>query len=186
MGKESKPQIVDINGSIKFPEVRGLPSNAVKFYPLFIVNYPSASDGVVEVDCFTIEDVTSEFETTEVKNKAVKLETDVNGINASVSTIKSITDKSDNPMTLRCKVNYSAFNTEDYGEIYLHGLNSNKTPADVDGVCRWMDQDVTLPKVMYNPNGFAPLKHVIFMVFDKNSRKWLMCWEEKSDTGIRT
>lgn len=184
--KEARPAITDIHGAIKFPSVRALPQGTTKFFPMFIVNYSDNTDGIAEVDCLVLEDATAEFETAEVKNKTVKLETDVNGINASVRTIKSITDKSDNPMTLRCKVNYSAFNTEDYGEIYLHGLNSNKTPADVDGVCRWMDQDVTLPKVMYNPNGFAPLKHVIFMVFDKNSRKWLMCWEEKSDTGTRT
>ena len=184
--KEARPAITDMHGAIKFPSVRALPQGTTKFFPMFIVNYSDNTDGIAEVDCLVLEDATAEFETAEVKNKTVKLETDVNGINASVRTIKSITDKSDNPMTLRCKVNYSAFNTEDYGEIYLHGLNSNKTPADVDGVCRWMDQDVTLPKVMYNPNGFAPLKHVIFMVFDKNSRKWLMCWEEKSDTGTRT
>lgn len=184
--KEARPAITDIHGAIKFPSVRALPQGTTKFFPMFIVNYSDNTDGIAEVDCLVLEDATAEFETAEVKNKTVKLETDVNGINASVRTIKSITDKSDNPMTLRCKVNYSAFNTEDYGEIYLHGLNSNKTPADVDGICRWMDQDVTLPKVMYNPNGFAPLKHVIFMVFDKNSRKWLMCWEEKSDTGTRT
>ena len=136
MGKESRPQIIDINGAVKFPAVRGLPSNAVKFHPLFIVNYPAASDGIVEVDCFTLEDVTAEFETTDLKNKNVKLETDINGINASVTTIKSITDKSDNPMTLQVRVNYSAFNTENPGEIYLHGMNSDKSPADVDGVCR--------------------------------------------------
>lgn len=103
---------------------------------MFIVNYNGGRDGIVEVDSLILEDATSEFERTDLKNKSVKLEADVNGVNASVRVIKSITDKSDNPMTLQCKVNYSAFNTENKGEIYLHGLSSNKTPADVDGVCR--------------------------------------------------
>lgn len=185
-GKRERNQITDINGSIKFPYVKGLPSNTVKFYPLFIVNYPVANDGIVEVDCFTIEDVTSQFETTELKNKTVKLETNVNGIDASVKTIKSITDKSDNPMILQCKVNYSAFNTENLGEVYIHGLNSNKAPADVDGICRWMNQDVTLPKTMFDPEKQIPPKTVVFMVYDKNARKWYMIWEEKSDTGSKT
>lgn len=186
MGKEARNQITDINGSIKFPAVRGLPANAVKFHPLFIVNYPAATDGIVEIDCFTIEDVTSEFETTDLKCKNVKMEADLNGINLSVNTIKTITDKADNPMTLQCKVNYSAFSTENLGEVYVHGLSSNKVPADIDGVCRWLNEDITLPKTMFDPQKQAPSKTVMFMVFDKNARKWFMVWEEKSDTGTST
>lgn len=151
-----------------------MPQGTTKFFPMFIVNYSDNTDGIAEVDCLVLEDATAEFETAEVKNKTVKLETDVNGIDASVRTIKSITDKSDNPMTLQCKVNYSAFNTENKGEVYVHGLNSNKTPADVDGVCRWMDQDITLPKTMFDPQKQIPAKTVVFMVYDKDARKWYM------------
>ena len=184
--KEARPAITDIHGSTKFPAVKGLPSGTVKFFPMFIVNYNGGRDGIVEVDSLILEDATSEFERTDLKNKSVKLEADVNGVNASVRVIKSITDKSDNPMTLQCRVNYSAFNTENKGEIYLHGLSSNKAPADVDGVCRWMDQDITLPKTMFDPEKQAPSKTVMFMVFDKNARKWFMVWEEKADTGAST
>ena len=183
--KEARPAVTDMHGAIKFPAVKGLPSGTVKFHPMFIVNYDKGKDGIVEVDSLILEDATSEFERTDLKNKTVKLETDVNGINASVRTIKSITDKSDNPMTLQCKVNYSAFNTENKGEVYVHGLNSNKTPADVDGVCRWMDQDITLPKTMFDPQKQIPAKTVVFMVYDKDARKWYMIWEENLD-GTKT
>ena len=42
---------------------------------------------------------------------------------------------STNPMTLVAKVNYSAYENPNEGEIYLHGLDSNRNPADVDGTC---------------------------------------------------
>lgn len=42
---------------------------------------------------------------------------------------------STNPMTLVAKVNYSDFNTSNDGEVYLHGLNDKRNPADVDGIC---------------------------------------------------
>ena len=102
---------------------------------MFIVNY-SNSNGTVEVDSCYLEDVTAEFEVAEMKNKTVKLETDMNGINASVSTIKTITDKSDNPMTLKCKVNYNTYRDRHEGDLYVYGLNQNKSPGDVDGICR--------------------------------------------------
>ena len=54
----------------------------------------------------------------------------------SVSSIKTITDMSVNPMTLQAKVNYSSYSDENIGEIYLHGLNDNRKPDDVDGKCK--------------------------------------------------
>lgn len=144
---------------------------------MFIVNY-SAGNGIAEIDGMILEDATEDFQMAELKKKAVKLETDVNGINASVSTIKTITDMSNNPMTLVAKVNYSAFNTVNDGEFYLHGLDTNRNPADVDGTCMWLGQKTALPKTMFNPNGKVPEETVIYIVRNKADNKWWSVWNK--------
>ena len=180
--KSSRAAINDIHGVQQYPAVIGLPAGTVKFKPMFIVNYVN-SNGIVEVDSCYLEDVTAEFEVAEMKNKTVKLETDMNGINASVSTIKTITDKSDNPMTLKCKVNYNTYRDRHEGDLYVYGLNENKSPGDVDGICRWLNADVTLPKGSFNPEKQIPPKIPVFMMFDRNLREWNMVWDEINDEG---
>ena len=101
---------------------------------MFIVNY-KAGNGVALVDGWILEDVTEQFAISSMEYKASQIETTVNGINANVTTIKTYTDMSTNPMTLVAKVNYSNFDTSNDGEFYLHGLNDKRNPADVNGIC---------------------------------------------------
>lgn len=116
------------------PAVQAFPTGAVKFRPMFIVNY-KAGNGVALVDGWILEDVTEQFAISSMEYKASQIETTVNGINANVTTIKTYTDMSTNPMTLVAKVNYSNFDTSNDGEVYLHGLNDKRNPADVNGIC---------------------------------------------------
>lgn len=102
-----------------------------------MVNYSDdgKGNGIAEVDGWILEDATEDYAITELKYQTAKIETDVGKINASVTTIKTITDMSNNPMVLAAKVNYSTFDGANEGEFYLHGLDANKKPADVDGSC---------------------------------------------------
>lgn len=137
MSTTAKDEIsVNVNGVKKVitPAVTAFPKNAVYFRPMFIVNY-SGGNGIALVDGWILEDVTEQFGISELKHKASQIETNVNGINANVTTIKTYTDMSSNPITLVAKANYSAYDTPNEGEVYLHGLNDKRNPADVDGKC---------------------------------------------------
>ena len=101
---------------------------------MFIVNY-NDGDGTALVDGWILEDVTDKFAISDIEYKASQIETTVNGIDANVTTIKTYTEMSSNPMTLVAKANYSAYDTFNQGEVYLHGLDSNRNPANVDGKC---------------------------------------------------
>ena len=119
-----------------------------------------------------LEDVTDQFAISDLEYKSSQIETTVNGIDLNVKTIKTYTDMSTNPMTLVAKVNYSAYETPNQGEIYLHGLDSNRNPADVNGTCIWNSKTVSLPKVMINPNGSVPDGQVIYLVRNISDSKW--------------
>ena len=119
-----------------------------------------------------LEDVTDQFAISDLEYKSSQIETTVNGIDLNVKTIKTYTDMSTNPMTLVAKVNYSAYETPNQGEIYLHGLDSNRNPADVNGTCIWNNKTVSLPKVMINPNGSVPDGQVIYLVRNISDSKW--------------
>lgn len=167
------------------PAVQAFPANSVKFRPMFIVNY-SDGNGVALVDGWILEDVTEQFAISSMEYKASQIETTVNGINANVTTIKTYTDMSTNPMTLVAKANYSAFDTSNEGEIYLHGLNDKRNPADVNGICIWNGVKTNLPKVMYNPNGKVPDGEVIFMVRNISNNKWWSIWKEVAQDNTVT
>lgn len=164
------------------PAVVAFPSTAVKFRPMFIVNYNSGN-GIALVDGWMLEDVTDQFAISDLEYKSSQIETTVNGIDLNVKTIKTYTDMSTNPMTLVAKVNYSAYETPNQGEIYLHGLDSNRNPADVNGTCIWNSKTVSLPKVMINPNGSVPDGQVIYLVRNISDSKWWSVWEEVDDAG---
>ena len=165
------------------PAVQAFPANSVKFRPMFIVNY-SGGNGIALVDGWILEDVTDQFAISDLEYKSSQIETTVNGIDLNVKTIKTYTDMSTNPMTLVAKVNYSAYENPNEGEIYLHGLDSNRNPADVDGTCIWNSKTVSLPKVMINPNGSVPDGQVIYLVRNISDSKWWSVWEEVNDAGI--
>lgn len=167
------------------PAVQAFPANSVKFRPMFIVNY-SGGNGVALVDGWILEDVTEQFAISSMEYKASQIETTVNGINANVTTIKTYTDMSTNPMTLVAKANYSAFDTSNEGEIYLHGLNDKRNPANVDGKCIWNGVKTTLPKVMFNPNGKVPDGEVIFIVRNISNNKWWSVWKEVAQDNTVT
>lgn len=164
------------------PAVVAFPSTAVKFRPMFIVNY-KAGNGIALVDGWILEDVTDQFAISDLEYKSSQIETTVNGIDLNVKTIKTYTDMSTNPMTLVAKVNYSEYATPNQGEIYLHGLDSNRNPADVNGTCIWNSKTVSLPKVMINPNGSVPDGQVIYLVRNISDSKWWSVWEEVDDAG---
>ena len=164
------------------PAVVAFPSTAVKFRPMFIVNYNSGN-GIALVDGWMLEDVTDQFAISDLEYKSSQIETTVNGIDLNVKTIKTYTDMSTNPMTLVAKVNYSAYENPNQGEIYLHGLDSNRNPADVNGTCIWNSKTVSLPKVMINPNGSVPDGQVIYLVRNISDSKWWSVWEEVDDAG---
>lgn len=165
------------------PAVQAFPANSVKFRPMFIVNY-SGGNGIALVDGWILEDVTDQFAISDLEYKSSQIETTVNGIDLNVKTIKTYTDMSTNPMTLVAKVNYSAYENPNEGEIYLHGLDSNRNPADVNGTCIWNSKTVSLPKVMINPNGLVPDGQVIYLVRNISDSKWWSVWEEVNDAGI--
>lgn len=64
---------------------------------------------------------------------------------------------------LGMKINYSAFNTSDSGEVYIHGF-TNEVAADVDGYVYWNDVRRTVPKGMINPNAIVPYNRYIYIV----------------------
>lgn len=167
------------------PAVQAFPTGAVKFRPMFIVNY-KAGNGVALVDGWILEDVTEQFAISSMEYKASQIETTVNGINANVTTIKTYTDMSTNPMTLVAKVNYSNFDTSNDGEVYLHGLNDKRNPADVNGICIWNGVKTSLPKVMFNPNGKVPDGEIIFMVRNISDNKWWSVWKEVAEDNTVT
>lgn len=167
------------------PAVQAFPTGAVKFRPMFIVNY-KAGNGVALVDGWILEDVTEQFAISSMEYKASQIETTVNGINANVTTIKTYTDMSTNPMTLVAKVNYSNFDTSNDGEVYLHGLNDKRNPADVNGICIWNGVKTSLPKVMFNPNGKVPDGEIIFMVRNISDNKWWSIWKEVAEDNTVT
>lgn len=164
------------------PAVIAFPSAAVKFRPVFIVNF-NGGNGIALADGWMLEDVTDQFAISDLEYKSSQIETTVNGIDLNVKTIKTYTDMSTNPMTLVAKVNYSAYATANDGEIYLHGLDSNRNPADVNGTCIWNSKTVSLPKVMINPNGSVPDGQVIYLVRNISDSKWWSVWEEVDDAG---
>lgn len=164
------------------PAVVAFPSAAVKFRPVFIVNF-NGGNGIALADGWMLEDVTDQFAISDLEYKSSQIETTVNGIDLNVKTIKTYTDMSTNPMTLVAKVNYSAYETPNQGEIYLHGLDSNRNPADVNGTCIWNNKTVSLPKVMINPNGSVPDGQVIYLVRNISDSKWWSVWEEVDDAG---
>ena len=164
------------------PAVVAFPSTAVKFRPMFIVNY-KAGNGIALVDGWILEDVTDQFAISDLEYKSSQIETTVNGIDLNVKTIKTYTDMSTNPMTLVAKANYSDYSTPNDGEFYLHGLNDKRNPADVDGICIWNGVKTNLPKVMFNPNGKVPDGEIIFMVRNISDSKWWSVWEEVNDAG---
>lgn len=176
VSRTARSAITNLNGQILFPEVKAFPENAVKFKPMFIVNY-SVGNGTAQVDGYILEDATEDFQMAELTSKTVKLETDITGINASVSSIKTITDMSTNPITLVAKVNYSAYATPNPGEFYLHGLDNNRAPADIDGVCLWQGTKQVLPKTMFNPNGKVPEETPIYIVRNIADNKWWSIWK---------
>ena len=167
------------------PAVQAFPAGAVKFRPMFIVNY-KAGNGVALVDGWILEDVTEQFAISSMEYKASQIETTVNGINANVTTIKTYTDMSTNPMTLVAKANYSAYDTPNEGEFYLHGLNDKRNPADVNGTCIWNGVKTSLPKVMFNPNGKVPDGEIIFMVRNISDNKWWSIWKEVAEDNTVT
>lgn len=167
------------------PAVQAFPTGAVKFRPMFIVNYKTGN-GVALVDGWILEDVTEQFAISSMEYKASQIETTVDGINANVTTIKTYTDMSTNPMTLVAKVNYSAYDTPNDGEIYLHGLNDKRNPADVNGTCIWNGVKTNLPKVMFNPNGKVPDGEIIFMVRNISDNKWWSIWKEVAEDNTVT
>lgn len=116
------------------------------------------------------EDVNQAIE--EVKTKTSEIKSSVDGITANVTTIKTQTDMSTNPMTLVAKPNFSAYETENEGEVFLHGLDNNRNPANVDGKCIWNNQLVALPKVMFNPNKIVADGIPIYMVRNIADKKW--------------
>ena len=63
---------------------------------------------------------------------------------------------------LGIKVNYSAFGTDNPGEVYLHGFDNAGDPADVNGFIYYQDQRLTVNKRMVNPaavlDGFLVLE----------------------------
>ena len=61
------------------------------------------------------------------------------------------------------KINYSAFNTSDSGEMYIHGY-SNGVPADINGYIYWNNIKRTVPKKMINPNAVLPYNKYIYIV----------------------
>lgn len=125
-----------VNGVKKIitPAVHAFPTNSVKFRPMFIVNYNNGN-GIALVDGWILEDATERFEISQLDYKASQIETNVNSINANVISIKTYTDMSSNPMTLAAKANYSEYDYPDQGEVFLHGLNEKRNPANVDGKC---------------------------------------------------
>lgn len=173
----ARPAITDISGNTIFKAVKAFPAETIKFRPMFLVNYDKGN-GIAQVDSYIIQDATEDYSITELKNKTTKLEADMNGVTASVTTIKTITDMSTNPMTLVAKPNYSSYSESDDGEIYLHGLNDKRNPADVDGKCIWNGTVTTLPKTIYNHNAKVPDDSIIFMVRNKVDNKWWSIWKE--------
>ena len=178
---KARNAIVDINGNTVFKAVSKLPDNTAKIVPVFIANFDNGN-GILEVDGYIYEDATEEYSVKKLKYKTSKLKTNVDNINMSVSSIKTITDMSVNPMTLQAKVNYSSYSDENIGEIYLHGLNDNRKPDDVDGKCKWNNEDITLPKTMYNPNGKVPDGIIIYIVRDISVNKWYSIWKDVEDS----
>lgn len=167
------------------PAVVAFPSTAVKFRPMFIVNYNSGN-GIALVDGWMLEDVTDQFAISDLEYKSSQIETTVNGIDLNVKTIKTYTDMSSNPMTLVAKVNYSAYDTPNEGEVYLHGLDEKRNPADINGACIWNGVKTTLPKVMFNPNGKVPDNEVIYIVRNISDAKWWSIWKEVKDDATFT
>lgn len=150
---------------------------------MFIVNFHQGN-GIALVDGWILEDVTEKIEVSQLEYKASQIETTVNGIDANVISIKTYTDMSSNPMTLAAKANYSAYDTPNQGEVYLHGLNDKRNPADIDGKCIWNTKTVSLPKVMFNPNSIVPDGVPVYMVRNIADNKWWSVWKETNDSII--
>lgn len=182
----SKTALPELNsgGKIIRPAVNAFPNGTVKFRPMFIVNYQNGN-GIALVDYCTVTDVTDQFNIKELNYKTTTLEAKNGEINAAVENIKTFTQISNNPISLVAKVNYSSYDGPNDGEVYVHGLNSQKKSADIDGSCIWQDKKVVLPKQMFNPNGKVPEQEPIFMVRNIADNKWYSVWKENSTTWKR-
>lgn len=164
------PELIN-DGKVIRPAVRAFPTGTVKFRPMFIVNY-QGGNGVALVDYCLIQDVSDKFNIKELDYKTTVLESKNGEINAAVNKIRTFTQLSNNPISLAAKVNYAAYDSPNDGEVYVHGLNSQKKAADIDGSCLWQDNQITLPRQMFNPNGLVPEQTAIFMVRSTADNKW--------------
>lgn len=118
-----------------------------------------------------------------IKSQTSEIKSSVDGITANVTTIKTQTDMSTNPMTLVAKPNFSAYETENNGKVYLHGLDTKRNPANVDGKCIWNDKLVTLPKAVFNPNKIVADGVPVYMVRNTGDNKWWSIWKEIDEAG---
>ena len=159
------------DGKVIRPVVTAFPTGTVKFRPMFRVNY-KGGNGVVLVDYCLVQDVSDKFNIKELDYKTTVLESKNGEINAAVNKIRTFAQLSNNPISLAAKVNYSAYDSPNDGEVYVHGLNSQKKAADIDGSCLWQDNKITLPRQMFNPNGLVPEQTAIFMVRSTADNKW--------------
>ena len=176
LSKTALPELIN-DGKVIRPAVRAFPTGTVKFRPMFIVNY-QGGNGVALVDYCLVQDVSDKFNIKELDYKTTVLESKNGEINAAVNKIRTFAQLSNNPISLAAKVNYAAYDSPNDGEVYVHGLNSQKKAADIDGSCLWQDNQITLPKQMFNPNGLVPEQTAIFMVRSTADNKWYSVWKD--------
>lgn len=191
MSTKARAAIVDKKGVTYFNEVKAFTSGVSTIRPMLIVNYQGGT-GTAQVDALMVEEVTDFYEAAVLKKTTSELSITDNEINAKVTSINTIVDKVGNPMKLGIKKEYSDFNTANEGEFFIHGLDANNKPADINGSCMWPQTingtkklaELNLPKQMYNPNGKVPYKTPIFIVRDIAGNKWWSLWKEEVETTV--
>ena len=89
---------------------------------------------------------------------------------STITSTGSITvvDLMDASSCLAMKINHSAFNTADSGELYLHGFEDGE-PADVNGYVFWKDAKRNVTKGVINPNDVVPFDKYIYIVLRLDS-----------------
>ena len=84
-----------------------------------------------------------------------------------------------NKQSIRCndlgtKINYSRFDYQDLGEIYLHGFDDNNNPSDINGKIYWSGKAIIVPKGMINPNSDCVIGGDIYLFMNVTNQTVVM------------
>lgn len=98
-------------------------------------------------------------------------------IDTKTTTINNLVNQ--NKQNIRCndlgaKINYSRFDYQDLGEIYLHGFDDNNNPSDTNGKIYWSGKAIIVPKGMINPNSDCVIGGDIYLFMNVTNQTVVM------------